>query len=348
MTWAETGLELLLHRVEVTEGQVAGRFPLYADASTGEWTTTRRGAWTGGFWAGLLSLRAAATGSPAHEDQARLAWETLWQWRDKDTSCRGLIFWYGSLGQRWQGKSADVVEAASALASAYDSDLGLVPWGSAFGGAREMARVDGVAGLVPLLGWAAQQEKSPELAAVANGHLSRHLQLCIVDGLVQPALVPAGQAWRPHSPPGSGWSRGMAWLLLACADGAYWLAPEFLPPAVELAKTWTRRFGSPVVPPADTGHGDGVLDSSAAAIAAVALLKLSALTGEQNWWDMGEATLRVLDACLVTSGPARGAVAHGCYELASGVATDHELVWGDFFCAAGLGMLTGLVGPFGV
>jgi unsaturated chondroitin disaccharide hydrolase len=36
-------------------------------------------------------------------------------------------------------------------------------------------------------------------------------------------------------------------------------------------------------------------------------------------------------------------VAHGCYDLGPGVATDHELVWGDFFTALGLAMVTGLL-----
>ncbi|MEU1623864.1 hypothetical protein ABZ746_00650 [Streptomyces sp. NPDC020096] len=43
-----------------------------------------------------------------------------------------------------------------------------------------------------------------------------------------------------------------------------------------------------------------------------------------------------------------GALLGGCYDAAHGVAVRHELVWGDFFLALGLALVTGLVGPFAV
>ncbi|MFD4861899.1 hypothetical protein [Streptomyces atratus] len=55
----ETALGLLLQRVHGTASAVGDRFPLYADPADGRWTTTRRGSWTGGFWAGLLRLATA-------------------------------------------------------------------------------------------------------------------------------------------------------------------------------------------------------------------------------------------------------------------------------------------------
>jgi unsaturated chondroitin disaccharide hydrolase len=342
--WAEAKLDELLLRVEVTAGQLEERFPLYADTSTGEWTSTRRGSWTGGFWSGLLTLRAVATGSETDQTRAWLAWQRLQQWQDKDTSCRGLIFWYGSLGSKLKNTQGDLADAARVLGSAFEHELGLVPWGAAFGGVRESARVDGVAGLVPLLGWAALQDGSSELATTATSHLRRHLDLCIVDGSVKPSLVNTAEAgWHPSPSPGSGWSRGSAWLLLACVDAGLWLSADFAARAVRLAELWMRRFDAPI-PPADADHPERAVDSSAAAIISVALLKLAELTGDRQWWKHGENMLRtLLDACLVPTGPARGAVAHGCYDLDSEVAIDHELVWGDFFCTLGLAVLTGLV-----
>ncbi|MEJ8641349.1 hypothetical protein WKI68_07435 [Streptomyces sp. MS1.HAVA.3] len=46
-----------IERVAVTGAAVGSRFPLYAEPGDGRWTTTGRGSWTGGFWAGLLWLR---------------------------------------------------------------------------------------------------------------------------------------------------------------------------------------------------------------------------------------------------------------------------------------------------
>ncbi|MET7618874.1 hypothetical protein [Streptomyces sp. NPDC005408] len=38
-----------------------------------------------------------------------------------------------------------------------------------------------------------------------------------------------------------------------------------------------------------------------------------------------------------------GGLREGCYDLGAGVAVRHELVWGDFFLAVGVGVLVGLV-----
>ena len=65
-SWAVSALAGILERVRRTAAEVGPRFPLYADPDTGRWTTTSRGSWTGGFWAGLRWLRAVAYGS-AHD-----------------------------------------------------------------------------------------------------------------------------------------------------------------------------------------------------------------------------------------------------------------------------------------
>lgn len=318
-----SAVQQLRHRIAVTAEQVGQRFPLHADTGTGVWTTTRRGSWTGGFWAGLLGLG----GEP---ELARSAWKNLARWRDADTACRGLIFWYG----RWAAPDQDQLrEAASALARDFDAELGVVPWGTAFGSAGARLRVDSVAGLVPLLAWAGFTE-------VARAHLRTHLRWCFDGAAVQPSFVAEG-TWLPADEPPRGTSRAHAWLLLGCVDGARWLGEEFRDAAVALARSWSARFGAGV-PAADADLVDGPLDTSAAAIAAVAFLELAAVTGQRSWWRDGSDLLhRIVDSALVRSGPARGALGGGCYDARSGLAPAHELVWGDFFCAAGLGLLAG-------
>ncbi|MER6175666.1 hypothetical protein [Streptosporangium sp. NPDC001681] len=75
---------------------MAGRWPLHADPGSGRWTTTARGSWTGGFWAGLLWLRAIMSGGPADRAAATGRTALLGPWIEADTATRGLIFWYGT------------------------------------------------------------------------------------------------------------------------------------------------------------------------------------------------------------------------------------------------------------
>ena len=60
-TWQD-GLRRLLRRVDATGESVTDRFPHYGDPTTGRWTTSSGGDWTGGFWNGLCWLAAHSTG----------------------------------------------------------------------------------------------------------------------------------------------------------------------------------------------------------------------------------------------------------------------------------------------
>ncbi|MFD3991581.1 sugar ABC transporter permease [Streptomyces sp. NPDC058583] len=352
--WAEEALGLLLARVGETAEQVGDRFPLYADPADGRWTTTGRGSWTGGFWAGLLWLRAGRTGSD--EDRAAAAAVTgrLAPWAEADTATRGLILWYGTALATGDATARGLRErAASAAVGAFDPELGLVPWGSALGGERLRARADGVPGLVPLLASA-----GPEGRAAAAGHLHRHLDLCLPragTGRPSPAWrCDRTRGWLAEADPAPGWTRGEAWLLLAVADALLladapsWRADR-LTRAAELLLADCAMLVGPPVPPTDAQQADGPLDTSAAAITAVALLKLALVPGAA-WPTVcaarAEAVLhRLAHDHLTRPGGTRpaGMLLDGCYDAHSGTAVRHELVWGDFFLALGLAALLGRV-----
>ncbi|MFJ4340601.1 hypothetical protein [Streptomyces sp. NPDC088915] len=196
-SWAGPALAAVTERVGVIERAVGDRFPLYADPTDGTWTTTGRGAWTGGFWAGLLWLRALRTRTTADRRAAAACTARLEPWVGADTVTRGLILWYGTAladgapaacGLGATGRAGTGIEtgtgtgsgtgaallrdrAARALLADRDPALGIVPWGGAFGGPRLLARADGVPGMVPLLATVA-----PDAAA---DHLRRHLDLCL-------------------------------------------------------------------------------------------------------------------------------------------------------------------------
>ncbi|WP_371786597.1 hypothetical protein [Streptosporangium subroseum] len=344
MTWAHKALLELLERAGVAEAELEGRWPLHADPGSGRWTTTARGSWTGGFWAGLLWLRATVSGDPADRATAIGRTALLGSWIEADTATRGLILWYGTAFGVAQGDAAAAVlreRAARACLDAYDPGLGLVPWGGAFGGPREVARVDGLPGLLQLL-----RVSGPAGVTAARTQLDLHLGLTTGERELRPAwrALPDG-TWVNHSDPAPGWSRTAAWLSLAVADA--WSGDD---EAGRQRRTLlahpqvAARFaaGSPTVPPARPG---GPPDTSAAAIEAVAALKLAApAAGDEAAWlrDRAAAVLRE----LVTEHLRDGRLLDGCYDVEHDVATRHELVWGDFFLAVGLAILTGVIDPF--
>ncbi|WP_328741574.1 sugar ABC transporter permease [Streptomyces caniferus] len=388
MRWADRALASVWERVRVTADQVGPRFPLYAEPGTGVWKSTSKGSWTGGFWAGLLWLRALASGAPRDRSAAAECTGRLAHWLDQDTATRGLIFWYGTAlaaGPGGSGAAAQLREqAARACLAGYDPERGLVPWGAAFGGPRMLARADAVPGLVPLLaGW------SDAGRAAAYGHLTRQLELSLAEHPPRPAWAAAKDgSWTACPEPAPGWSRTVPWLLLGLADGVHWLGAGGLWAAAEQLAAPRLVAGVPLVPDAQDGnaqggnappagnarqtgnarlhgHDAGPLDTSAAAIEAVALLKLAALTraaGPDSTAGIGRTgeavgtadgadaptrrARRILYRLCSRHLTAGGALTAGCYDAGRGLAPRHELIWGDFFLAFGLAILTGLTEPF--
>ncbi|MEV6138946.1 hypothetical protein AB0L63_23355 [Nocardia sp. NPDC051990] len=340
-------LDTVLGRVADTHEQVGDRFPLYADSRSGEWVSTARGAWTGGFWAGLLWLRALRSGSEIDRATAAEVSSRLASWVAADTSTRGLIFWYATALAAGRGADAAAAElrdaAARACAADFDHELGVLPWGSAFGGPRLLARMDGVAGLLPLLA----ASKAPSGLAAARRHIDTHLARWRAEPMGTPAWEWTNSSWVPCPQPRPGWSRGRAWLLLGLADATWHVDPDYRYVAEELID-----YESPLIPAAETVRS-APPDTSAAAIEAVALLKLAAVQRDSystarlrsRATDMIEnlVTIHLSD---VTSARPAGMLLDGCYDLDRGSATEHELVWGDYFLALALAIHIGLVGPF--
>ncbi|MFF9047305.1 sugar ABC transporter permease [Streptomyces parvulus] len=316
--WAASALDSVLSRVAATRAEVGERFPLHADPDSGRWKTTARGSWTGGFWAGLLWLLARHTGAPSHREAARACTARLADWIEADTSTRGLIFWYGTL---FADDGAPIRDrAARTCRDAFDPELGLVPWGSAFGGPRLMARVDGVPGMVPLL--------ATVDAEAAASHLRRHLDLCQNSRSSSWSwLHTEATGWTACADPAPGWSRGPAWLLLALAEGASLLADD------ALAGLADALMPASSVPLADSARSGSPVDTSAAAITALALLRLG----------RRDRAVGVLGTLVGRHLTADGRLLDGCYDLGAGTAVRHELIWGDFFLAYALAELTGRV-----
>ncbi|WP_240135942.1 sugar ABC transporter permease [Streptomyces sp. MUM 178J] len=333
-SWTVPALDTALARVALTRAAVGDRFPLFAEPDgDGRWTTTSRGSWTGGFWAGLQWLRALRTGDVQDRVAARAATARLARWAEADTATRGLILWYGTAHAAGDPDATALRErAAHACLAAMDPDLGLVPWGAAFGGERLLARADGAPGMGPLLTAA-----GPAGRAAAESHLRRHLALCL--GGRHPAWRFDGTGWQPCEEPPPDWSRGHAWLLLAVAEGTA-LGMDL---SAERERLTASLESAPLVPHADASHCDVPLDTSAAAITAVALLMLARADDSRRRAGRFRArAVAVLDR-LVHAHMASGRLLDGCYDAGSGLAVRHQLIWGDYFLVLGLAALTGLV-----
>lgn len=353
LQWAEDGLTAGWERIRATEAQVGSRFPLYADPGTGVWRSTSKGSWTGGFWAGLLWLRALDSGAERDRQAAAACTERLAHWVDQDTATRGLIFWYGTAlaaGPGDDGTAAQLRDrAARACLAAYDTERGLVPWGDAFGGPRLVARADAVPGLVPLLAGRGQDG-----ADAAYAHLTRQLTLSLAEHPPRPAWQAAPDGtWTARTEPAPGWSRTVPWLLLGVADGLHCLGQRGQQGLWEAAERLVApRLGAdvPLVPRAHDESPEGPVDTSAAAIEAVALLKLAALLRtagrEDEAGPPARRARRMLHRLSTAHRGADGGLTAGCYDAGRGLAPCHELIWGDFFLAAGLALLTGRTDPF--
>ena len=99
---------------------------------------------------------------------------------------------------------------------------------------------------------------------------------------------------------------------------------------------------------APIGH-DTRKDTSGTAIAATAMLKLSAAVEDPDaarYRGFAEQTLLTLAACHLTpvaprDRRPRGILTNGCFDQRYGVALASELIWGSYYLLEGLAMLTG-------
>ncbi|KNB50782.1 hypothetical protein [Streptomyces caatingaensis] len=326
--------EAVLGRVDATAAAVGDRFPLHAGPADGRWTTTRRGSWTGGFWAGLLWIAAEASGHPADLRRARTVTARLLERAHDDTDTRAMTFWYGAAQGRLRCGDLDAARVAragaEALAAAAHPRHGVVPAGTALGrgarGANELT-VDAAAALVALLAWAGREQLARRQADMVRDR-------CLDPGGRVRAAVPLDGPAR-DTPPGE-WARGQAWGVLALATAARTLpGGDYRQAALLAADHWLDRTGE-AVPPWSFRDPDGPRDTSAAAIAAQALLDLAGITPGPRGDSLAGAATGLLHRLVSGHLTTTGRLLDGCYDMASGTAVAHELVWGDHFLLSAL------------
>ncbi|MFY1694708.1 hypothetical protein [Solwaraspora sp. WMMA2101] len=337
-------LDAMLGRLPRIHAAVGDRFPLYADPATGEWTSTRRGSWTGGFWAGLHWLSLAVHPDTLAREQASTVTGRLSARAGDDTVTRAMTFWYGAAatgGRLCRDPAADQVAAvgARALAASFEPGYGVFPVGTAFGGPPQpRIGIDALAAVVALMCWADEPSGDRRLAR-------RHARACARLLVTDEGQVLAERTLPADRPPPAReqvWARGQAWGMLGFAVAADRLGGEFTSVARRVTDWWLATAGPPGAPPAVFGRAGAPLDSSAAAIAAAAMWTLG---GQPARWAQRyrQAATATVDALVVGHLADNGALRDGCYDPDRDIACRHELIWGDYFLAAVLAIRCGAV-----
>jgi unsaturated chondroitin disaccharide hydrolase len=361
----------MLQRIDATAAEEDEGFPHYADPASGAWTRSPAGDWTGGFWVGELWLAAHVTGDDRYRAEA-LQWaQRLRRRTTSETVFRGFLFWYGaaigSILLDDPTARAIAVDGARGLAALYNPAARAIPLGSEAEEASDVghseANIDGVPGGTPLLVWAARETGDAQLEAIARAHAERHVELCVRDdaSVCQSASfdVDTGGLERRYTHKGvhddSTWTRAQAWAMLGFAQAAGWVSGDFREVANRVSDWWIEHmpddrvafwdFDDPRIPRAPR-------DTSGTAIAAAALLKLGALVPARR--DRYRAAAEAMVDALVerhltpiadSDSRPPGILADGCYNERIGLATSHELIWGDYFLLESLLVLEGRLDP---
>lgn len=373
--WAGA-IDHMMIRIDDTANQVREGFPLYADPETGKWTASPDGDWTGGFWNGMLWLAHATTGKRKYLDWAEQWTELLRPRAQSENIFRSFLFYYGAalgdiLADNLLAREVGLL-GARGLATLYNADARAIPLGkeaeavSAVDVGPGDANVDGVQATALLI-WAARASGDQSLYEIGVQHALRFIEFCIREdsSVIQSVRFDThtGEVTKHYTHKGftedSTWARAQAWAMLGYSVNAIWEPnrKEFVDTAMRTADWWLDHvpadrvafwdFDAPVS--AETKR-----DTSATAIAASALLKLSALAPSEEscrrYREAAETTVRTLvEDYLTPMGPEDvrppGILTRGCYNHRTGLATENELIWGDYYLFESLQVLAGNLDP---
>lgn len=270
------------------------------------------------------------------------------------------------------------------LVEMYNPAAGLIPLGSEAEEASKVganeANIDALPGTVALL-----LGDGDDSGAFRFGlsHIRKHIGLCVrADGSVcQSATFDpgTGNLVERYTHKGfhsnSTWARAQAWAMVGLAQAIARGADEFRPVAVQVADWWIEHAPKDRIAYwdfDDTAIPDTNRDTSASAIAAASLLKLAELVPERRevYRKVAEETVAALTSRYLTPVPAAisgrttvvtdgaaslridvpdtrpaGILTQGCFNKRNGVATEHELIWGDYFLFEALLALSGDLAP---
>lgn len=364
----------MLTRVRDTAEAVGDQFPHWADITTGKWTTTPDGDWTGGAWVGELWLAFRATGDRTFVTTAN-------RWRERmesrvllDTAFKGFGFYHAAAMGHLLANDPNArdmgLRTATHLASMFNENLGLIPLGK---GAEEGQNVGVCESSIdslqasPLLAWAALESDDERLLDIAVRHTTRVLDIHVRDegSVIQSSSLDPndGSVVRYHTHKGysdtSTWARAQAWALLYSSAMTLALPAEtrWIDQACQVADWWIENvpedgvsywdFDDPEIPHAPK-------DTAGTAIVTAGLLRLARVLGPGR----GDKYRTAAEKSIVTmvekyltpvgsdDGRPSGILTHGCFTKrpdtrAQDKATNVELIFGDYFLLESLCVLAG-------
>jgi len=366
-------IEGLTERASHTLKQSLTGFPHYADTKTGEWTTTEDGFWTGGFWPGVLWLSGYYSGDSSFWKAAEEWVERLEPRVESDSVFRGFLFYFGcSVGADLAGSMKAetlALDAASSLCASFRPNIGLMPLGTTAEEAHTVGEnetnIDSLSASL-VLAWAAEKTGNDKFKDVAIRHALTNADFCVrEDGSVcQSASFDnqTGNLIKTYTHKGYGpnstWGRAQAWAMMSYAylSVLYPDNREIRDYAERVCKWWAQNVPDDGVAYWDFDapqEDDTPKDTSATSIACYALLTLATVLDDrqaaQDYQRMARNTVKTLcrDYVVVApwgSGAIRPAIlTRGCFDPMRGVATENELIWGDYFLLHCLGILTDLL-----
>jgi len=351
-------IERLIERVRRTSESDPEGFPHYSD-DYGRWVYTKDGDWTGGFWVGMLWLSYLETGQNKFYDWAKKWMRRLQNRIESETIFRCFLFYYGAaIGDiLFDDKEArDIaISGAKGLAKQYNPRAGFIPLGRAAEEANsvglDQTNIDGCMAIA-LLSYAAEKSEDYSLKEIGVKHALSHVKLCVREdgGVIQSATFDpnTGKLIKRYTHKGydhnTVWARAQAWAMLGYSLAVKW-APEigdFLQTALRVSDFWVKNlpdsgiafwdFNDPLIP-------NTLKDSSATAIASASLLKLSEMIKDevirQRYYNQAVESISALSKLVtpITVGDYRpaGMLTQGCYNRRIALATNNELIWGNYF-----------------
>ena len=274
------------------------------DAKGAIWTTVNPENWVSGFYPGALWYLYAYAKGKSSPDAER--WKTLaeaWtdglrnqQFNTKHHDIGFIIFGSYGNGYLLTGNPSYlpvINQAAESLTKRFVPATGLIrSWGKINDQTKQMTIIDSMMNL-ELLMWASSHRgkaaggTSEDLVKIAKTHANRVNELWFrPDGSLYHVvdLDPlTGKVLKKHTQQGksdeSAWSRGQAWAIYGFGSMyQYTKDPKFLEASKRAANYYIQHLPADFVPPSDFNsalNGLEFKDSSAAAIAASALIQLS-------------------------------------------------------------------------